>query len=253
MIHQRAYDETRLAYEMYRIYETGKSTRDLVRLFGVNYHNVRKLLIGFGTDMNKSRSLSNKLKGRPSKQMGVKRGQSTIEKMKALDRTGWKTTAGRKYTDEQRQKMKDAFARNRDYRLEILKKAHRISLENKLKRAGVKTRKELSEKQKIVNRQRGKYKALISRMIKATGKRKCVKSEEYVGYSQKEFVAHIEKQFYGDMSWDKRESFHVDHIIPVAHFIRNGITDPKIINALSNLRPLTPDENRKKSDKIEVQ
>ncbi|AVH85447.1 hypothetical protein Rostov1_00057 [Vibrio phage Rostov-1] len=51
------------------------------------------------------------------------------------------------------------------------------------------------------------------------------------------------------MSWDNWGEWHIDHIKPVAQFKREGITDPKIINALSNLQPLWAEENLKKSDK----
>lgn len=45
------------------------------------------------------------------------------------------------------------------------------------------------------------------------------------------------------MSWDNRGEWHIDHIVPVAVMVRDGITDPAIINALTNLQPLWAKDN----------
>lgn len=72
------------------------------------------------------------------------------------------------------------------------------------------------------------------------------KYEERLGYTQKEFIAHIEKQFEEGMSWDNRSTFHIDHIKPINAFLKEGITDVAIINALSNLRPMWARDNLSK-------
>jgi hypothetical protein len=43
--------------------------------------------------------------------------------------------------------------------------------------------------------------------------------------------------------------YHIDHIIPVVVFIENKIMDPKIINALDNLRIIYCKENWSKNRK----
>lgn len=48
------------------------------------------------------------------------------------------------------------------------------------------------------------------------------------------------------MTWENWGEWHIDHIKPVAQFIREGITCPKQINALSNLRPLWAHDNLSK-------
>ena len=93
-------------------------------------------------------------------------------------------------------------------------------------------------------------KLYLQRLLKLTGKKKASRTYEALGYTEKDFVAHIESQFLRGMTWTERESFHVDHIIPISWFFKNGITDPSIINALSNLRPVFPLENRQKSDTL---
>jgi hypothetical protein len=75
---------------------------------------------------------------------------------------------------------------------------------------------------------------------------------EMLGYTASELRAHIERQFTKGMRWDLVGSdIHIDHIRPVADFVRNGIMDAKVIHALPNLRPMWADENRAKRDKIE--
>lgn len=85
----------------------------------------------------------------------------------------------------------------------------------------------------------------ITRCIKHRniGKR----TRDLIGYGHLEMIDHIEKQFEKWMTWDNYgEKWCIDHITPIKHFIDSGITDPKIINALSNLRPLCVKENSTK-------
>jgi hypothetical protein len=101
-----------------------------------------------------------------------------------------------------------------------------------------------------INKSRSRCKGLLRRVLKVTGRKKATKTYEALGYTEKELIAHIEPKFKPGMSWADRESFHIDHIKPVSAFLLEGIDDPKVINALSNLQPLYPAENRLKSDKV---
>lgn len=91
--------------------------------------------------------------------------------------------------------------------------------------------------------------------------RKCVyrcaveknkRSEKILGYSSDELKAHLERQFTKSMSWDNYGEWHIDHIIPISHFLRQGIKDPKKINCLSNLRPLCAKKNLSKNARLET-
>lgn len=85
----------------------------------------------------------------------------------------------------------------------------------------------------------------MRRMVQRTlaSSQKTKSSSRILGYSAKELRAHLENQFLPGMSWENRSAWHIDHIKPVSAFIAEGIRDPKIINALSNLRPLWAAEN----------
>lgn len=75
------------------------------------------------------------------------------------------------------------------------------------------------------------------------GRYKC---EQVVGYCIDDLRLRIEFQFKDGMNWDNYGEWHIDHKKPVSRFIKQGITDPAIINALSNLQPLWAQENLSK-------
>jgi len=76
------------------------------------------------------------------------------------------------------------------------------------------------------------------------------RTSNMLGYTKEDLRDHIEKKFKDGMSWENRGKWHIDHIVPIKHFLDNGIDDPKIINSLSNLQPLWAEENLAKSSKV---
>lgn len=108
----------------------------------------------------------------------------------------------------------------------------------------------LTDEQRRANKRiAGILSGALRRVMKKIGARKIVKSEQILGYTREQLRAHLEAQFRPGMSWESG-GFHVDHIKPVAAFIREGVTDPAVIHALDNLQILTPHENLTKSDKF---
>ena len=89
----------------------------------------------------------------------------------------------------------------------------------------------------------------LRRIMKKMSLRKGATAEQILGYTREQLRAHLESQFKPGMSWEAG-GFHVDHIKPVAAFIREGVTNPAVIHALDNLQVLTPRENLTKSDKF---
>lgn len=71
-------------------------------------------------------------------------------------------------------------------------------------------------------------------------------------YTIKELKRHIEKQFKEGMFWENYGKWEVDHITPVVYYLRQGILDYSIINALDNLQPLWKHENHVKWCKITI-
>lgn len=88
----------------------------------------------------------------------------------------------------------------------------------------------------------------LQRIMRKMKLRKGATAEQILGYTRDQLRRHLEAQFRPGMSWESG-GFHVDHIKPVAAFIRDGVTDPAVIHALGNLQILTPHENLTKSDR----
>lgn len=89
----------------------------------------------------------------------------------------------------------------------------------------------------------------IERMEKYISKIRISKYEDILGYTQTDFINHIESLFKKGMTWENRSEWHIDHIRPLKLFIEDGVTDVSIINALSNLQPLWAKENLSKGAK----
>lgn len=90
----------------------------------------------------------------------------------------------------------------------------------------------------------------IRRFMKATGGKKTRRTHELLGYTPQELQDHILN--HPDYEKVKDGVWHVDHIFPLKAFLDHGIFDLKIINALSNLRPMAGPENLSKSDKYDL-
>ena len=77
---------------------------------------------------------------------------------------------------------------------------------------------------------------------------------ELVGCDLNSLKKHLEQQFSKNMSWDNYGEWHVDHIVPVAYFIKNfdfsEVEIQQIAYNYSNLHPMWGDENTSKGAKI---
>jgi hypothetical protein len=87
---------------------------------------------------------------------------------------------------------------------------------------------------------------LILQAFKTIGRRKNTKTEKILGCSFQDFKAHIESQFQEGMSWENRNGWHIDHIMPVS--MAKTYDEVIRLNHYRNLRPLWAYENLSKSD-----
>lgn len=69
-----------------------------------------------------------------------------------------------------------------------------------------------------------------------------------VGLSWHDFAKHIENQFLPGMSWNNREQWHLDHIVPQA--LAKTEQDVIDLNHYLNLRPLWAEDNIAKADSM---
>ena len=168
----------------------------------------------------------------------------------------------REYRDRNKDFVK---AMGENYRkkniLHIMEYNKKYAIENK-ERIRAKNRKYNKENREDVNRRNREYRknnpmsqflrCCLRRMFTNwKGGRK--KQESIHGYKLTDLIKHIESQFVDGMSWENRGAWHVDHIKPISLFIKEGITDPSVVNALSNLRPLWAIDNLSKGSKYETQ
>lgn len=92
-----------------------------------------------------------------------------------------------------------------------------------------------------------KFNSMISYFLSESKIRKDCKSESFVGYTRKELKNHITNHL--DWNEVKDQKWSIDHIFPVKAFLEIGITDPKIVHCLDNLRPMLLKDNISKSGK----
>ena len=78
----------------------------------------------------------------------------------------------------------------------------------------------------------------------------------YLGITMEEFKKYLEKQFYPNsktgemMTWENRNKWHLDHIIPCSSYDLKKIEAQKKCFHYTNLRPLWAEDNLKKGNKI---
>jgi len=93
----------------------------------------------------------------------------------------------------------------------------------------------------------------IRNLVKLKGIVKKIKVREnlesILGCSVDQFISQIESQFLDNMSWDNRELWHIDHIIPQS-FAEN-LEEIIMLNHYTNLRPMWSGDNIRKSNTID--
>lgn len=91
---------------------------------------------------------------------------------------------------------------------------------------------------------------IIRKALSGKGYSKDSKTEDILGCSYEKFKEHIESQFVENMTWDNRNEWHIDHIIPIDFAI--NIDELLKLNNYLNLRPLYIKDNRKKWNSITI-
>lgn len=91
---------------------------------------------------------------------------------------------------------------------------------------------------------------MLKRVLRKAKTKKHGGSYEILGYDRCDLMSHMESLFTEGMSWNNYGEWHIDHIIPVSWWFKNGVEDPATINALSNLQPLWKQDNLDKRDKL---
>jgi len=89
---------------------------------------------------------------------------------------------------------------------------------------------------------------IIQGSFRRMGYTKKSKSCKILGCSWEFFKSYMEGQFVKGMSWNNKDEWHMDHIIPLA--TAKTENDVVRLNHYTNLRPIWSEDNLLKSDKI---
>lgn len=106
-------------------------------------------------------------------------------------------------------------------------------------------KKQYNEKYKYISTWRHVFKNALVRMDRD----KNGKTMDLLGYSAMDLKMHLESLFLDGMSWENRNLWEVDHIIPLSIFRKD--TPMNIVNCLSNLRPIWSEDNSVKYNRVE--
>jgi len=89
----------------------------------------------------------------------------------------------------------------------------------------------------------------LRKVLTGQGAAKSATTMELIGCTRDQLLAHIKAQFLPGMSWESRNEWHIDHILPCVAF---DLLDPIHQRACfhyTNLQPLWGADNLRKKDK----
>ena len=74
---------------------------------------------------------------------------------------------------------------------------------------------------------------------------------DMLGYSPEQLKQHLESKFELGMTWENKDRWHVDHIVPDSWFTYSSIDDEQFKEcwALENLQPMWESENMSKNNR----
>ena len=95
---------------------------------------------------------------------------------------------------------------------------------------------------------KSKIKNSIRESLKGHGYTKKSRSNEILGCDYETLKKHLESKFIDGMSWENRNEWHIDHIIPVSS--AKNENEMILLNHYLNLQPLWANENLSKGCKM---
>ena len=141
---------------------------------------------------------------------------------------------------KQQQKSKLYYQENRD----IIRKKSKIYEQNN--RDKINTRRKARRDADSLYRLSENIRSIVRKTLSRN--KQSHNTTDIIGCSFEEFKLHIEQQFLPGMSWENRNEWHLDHIIPIS--FAKTVDDIISLNHYTNFRPLWAIDNLKKSNKI---
>lgn len=92
----------------------------------------------------------------------------------------------------------------------------------------------------------------LSFLIRKASTSKTSQTLDLLGCHLDDFMKHLEAMFHDGMNWGNYGSWHIDHKIPCASFDLTRPDHQRQCFHFSNLQPLWAEDNRKKSDSLDI-
>ena len=156
----------------------------------------------------------------------------------------------KKYREKNPDYVKNYYKKNKNKMILSVKKHYDKNKESILKKVRVRS--------KEYNKNRLKEDSLfhmcylvrsrVRNFLKSKKMNKNNKTFDIVGCSPKFLKTYLENQFVNGMSWENKNEWHIDHIIPLSS-AKNEEEIYKLCH-YTNLQPLWAEDNLKKSNKI---
>ena len=176
----------------------------------------------------------------------------------------------KKYNEEWRKKFGKDYREKNLNKIRVYdrewKRQYRLNNPNKVRTYARLKAKRLRQNPEWVEKHRAYMRAYLKEWRKGNNKlavcvrtrinmairqgKKCAGTSELIGISISGLREHLEKQFKNGMTWDNYGKWHIDHIIPLAHFDLNKPENQKKAFNYKNLQPLWAKENISKGAKL---
>jgi len=177
------------------------------------------------------------------------------------------------YYEENKEKIlsrqKERMTLSEEARLakkERAKRYHKKSIElrlqsgEKIRRYNKSRQSDEADRSQINKRRRERYqeddlfaltarvRALVNKGVRDMNLQKSESTEKYLGCDFATFKNHIESNFKKGISWENRDKWHIDHIVPIS----TAKTEQEFIllSNYKNLQPMWAEENIAKSNKL---
>ena len=93
-----------------------------------------------------------------------------------------------------------------------------------------------------------RIRSLINKKLRDMDLTKSHTTEKYLGCDIKQLMSHLEKNFINGMSWENRDDWQIDHIVPISR--AKNEEEFILLSHYTNLQPMWAEDNLKKSNDL---
>lgn len=192
----------------------------------------------------KHRSIANKKYHEKNKE---KVNQRAKERYK--ENPDWFRERDKKRNEEKRRQreLQGEKMRRSPARLSNLSKEEREVKIQELKEERNRQKRQKYKEDKLYS-MKNRIRSLINKKIRDKDFAKSFTTEKYLGCDVKTFMEYLERNFKQGMSWENRDKWHIDHIVPISR--ANTEEEFVLLSHYTNLQPMWAEKNISKSNKL---